>query len=132
MDLLAELGESDRELLMDFVEARSVPAGEPVFRVGDASSELLVVLEGGVRLESGDQGGGVLAPGEIFGAMSLVRVGARVCSAYAEEDTRLLVLSRESYARMRAAHPTLALVLQEGIVRSVAGDLRIILQSQGG
>lgn len=131
MDVLTELSEADRQLLMEFVEARSVAAGEPVFSAGEEAAGMFVVVEGSVRVEAGEQSGGVFMPGEILGAMSLVRIGSRACSAVAEGDTRLLVLSRESYARMRQAHPALALSLQEGILRHVAGDLRIVLQSAG-
>ena len=50
--------------------------------------------------------------------------GKRVCTARATAPLQTFVLTRESYLRLRADCPGLALMLQEGILRTLAGVIQ--------
>ena len=128
VDALAELTQADRETLEKFLDGREVDAGMALFRSGDESDELLWLVSGSAQLEVGDETLGQIDAGQMLGGMSLVHIGTRACSAIALEDCRLLVLTRESYLRLRADHPPIALGLQEALVNRLASDLGKLLE----
>lgn len=126
--LLAEFGSDDRATLLDFLEAREVEEGRALFRRGDESQEMYLLVEGTLRLEVDGRDAGVIAPGDAVGTMSLVRMGGRQCAALAQERCRVLVLSRASYLRLRSEAPGVALLLQEAISQHVAAELLQLLE----
>ena len=125
--LFDDLGAADREQLEGYLEERTHAAGDPVFSENDESSEALLLLEGSVEVEAEERSCGTLRAGEVIGGLSLIAIGSRECSAVALEDVRLYALTREAYLRMRAETPALALLVQEGILRSFAGAVRSLL-----
>ncbi len=129
--VLQDLGSNDRKLLRGYMEERSVEAGSALFYAGEEASDLLIVAEGCVRVETHGQGG-VLGPGEVLGGLSLVAIGTRACTAKAEDAVRVLALSREAYLRLRTEAPMVALVVQESILRSFAGSVRGVLPELDG
>ena len=129
--VLQDLGSNDRKLLRDYMEERSVEAGSALFYAGEEASDLLIVAEGCVRVETDGQARGVVGPGEVLGGLSLVAIGTRACTAKAEDAVRVLALSREAYLRLRTEAPMIALVVQESILRSFAGSVRGVLPDVG-
>jgi len=127
--LLAEFGADDRATLLDFLEPREIEEGRALFRAGDESSEMYLLVEGMLRLEIEGRDAGMIAPGEAVGSMSLVRMGGRQCAALAQERCRVLALSRASYLRLRSDAPGVALLLQEAILQHVSGELQQLLQN---
>ena len=125
--LFDDLGAADREQLEGYLEERTHAAGDPVFTERDESSEALLLLEGSVEVEAQERVCGTLRAGSVLGGLSLIAIGSRECSARALEDVRLYALTRESYLRMRAEAPALALQVQESILRSFAGVVRSML-----
>ena len=67
--------------------------GEHIFKKGDQGSELYVILNGKVRIESSGKVIAVLSQGDMFGEMALVSKEPRSASAITEERTSLLALS---------------------------------------
>jgi CRP-like cAMP-binding protein len=106
------------------MEERTLQSGDDVFRAGDEAEELLLLVDGHVRLEIKGVSMGRTGPGDVLGGASLVSIGNRECDAIAETPLALLVLSRESYLRLRSDAPQLALDLQEAILREFAGVVR--------
>jgi len=127
---LDELGQTQLERLEAFIEERHCEDGAALFHANDESTELLWLVEGRIRLLCDGRDQGVLERGAMVGSLSLTAVGSRACDARVEGAARLYALDRESYLRMRSDDPELALLLQEAIVRSLAGDLRGLLQGR--
>ena len=125
--LLAEMTEGDRRVLSDYLTPREADAGSTLFRAEDEAEELFFVIDGAVSIRSEGQSIADLGAGEVLGTLCLVSVGLRMCDAVASEPTRLLSLSRESYARLRSDQPALALQLEEAILRSFASVVRSVL-----
>ena len=125
--LFDDLGAAEREQLESYLEERTHAAGDPVFTEKEESSEALLLLEGSVEVEARERTCGTLRAGSVLGGLSLVAIGSRECSAIALEEVRLYALTRESYLRMRAEAPALALLVQESILRSFAGAVRRVL-----
>lgn len=126
-ELLQELGEEGREQLRAVLEERWLEAGQTLFTTQDEASELWLLTEGQLRLEADGEPIGVLGPGEVLGAASLVLISRRECSAVSETPVRLLSLSRENYLRIRSDMPAVALNLQEGILRELMRLVRLSL-----
>jgi len=125
--LLAELIDSERRTLAEFLTARELDAGSTLFRSSEEAEELYFVTCGSLAIRSDGQTIGELGAGEVLGALCLVSVGLRECDAVAAESSQLLCLSRESYLRLRSDQPTLALQLEEAILRSFSSLVRNIL-----
>jgi CRP-like cAMP-binding protein len=125
IELLGAWTQTDRATLHEFLEPRDLEEGRALFRSGEESADLYFLVEGVVRLEvTQGRESGSLGAGEVLGSMSLVGMGDHVCSALAVKPGRVLVLSRESYLRLRTDYPAVALQLQEGIIARLAADLR--------
>lgn len=122
--MLDELGEAGRELLEEFLEERSYADGFLLFQQNEEASELLVVSRGRVGLRKGGEVIASLGAGDCLGGVSLVVIGTRECEAFADGEVEVLVLTRQSYLRLRADCPGVALDLLEGIVRHVSLALR--------
>jgi CRP-like cAMP-binding protein len=128
--LLAEFTDDDREALADVVEERVLRAGRRVFSEGTEAEGLVLVESGTVRIESRRTGEseGVEAP-VALGAMSLVAVGPRECTVFAETECRVLLLPRTAFRRLVDDAPRTACRLMEGIVDDAAGSIRGALDS---
>ncbi|MBW2280136.1 MAG: cyclic nucleotide-binding domain-containing protein [Deltaproteobacteria bacterium] len=122
-----ELGAAGLETLSGFLESRTYEKGFLLFQQDQEAAELIVVAEGQVVLrQSGTEIARVEA-GECLGGVSLVVIGHRECEAAAEGPVEVLSLTRESYLRLRADYPSVALDLQEGILRHLGAALRDLL-----
>jgi CRP-like cAMP-binding protein len=124
IELVQHWAQADRVTLLEFLEAREIEEGRALFRAGEESSDLYFLIDGTLRLEVAQRETGALGAGEVLGSMSLVGMGDHVCAALATRPSRVLVLSRESYLRLRGDYPAIALQLQEAIVARIATDLR--------
>ncbi|MEX2206825.1 MAG: cyclic nucleotide-binding domain-containing protein [Myxococcota bacterium] len=125
--LLAELIDSDRGTLAEFLTERELDSGSTLFRTHDEAEELYFVTSGALAIKSDGQVVSELGAGEVLGALCLVSVSLRECDAVAIETSQLLCLSRESYLRLRSDQPTLALQLEEAILRSFSSLVRNML-----
>ena len=125
--LLAELIDSERRTLADFLTVREIDAGSTLFRTTEEAEELYFLARGSFAIKSEGQIVSELGAGEVLGALCLVSAGLRACDAVAVETSELLCLSRESYLRLRTDEPALALKLEEGILRTFSSLVRNIL-----
>jgi CRP-like cAMP-binding protein len=125
--LLGELIPDDRRTLAEFLTERELDAGSTLFRASEEAEELFFVTEGSLSVRSEGQTIASLGGGEVLGALCLINVGLRMCDAVAVQPTQVLCLSRESYSRLRADQPALALQLEEAVLRSFASLVRNIL-----
>lgn len=122
--ILEELGESGRETLSDFLEPRTYEDGFLLFQEDQEASEMLFISDGQVALRKDGEEIACLAEGDSLGCVSLVVIGRRECEAVANGRVEALALTRQSYLRLRADYPAVALDLQEGILRQVSGAAR--------
>lgn len=78
-----------------------VPAGQAVFREGEAGQSMYIVESGAIeirRAARGTQPVAVLGPGDFFGEMAMLEDQPRFASALAREPTRLLRIERAEFA----------------------------------
>lgn len=77
--------------------AFTVPAGEYIFREGDASSEMYIVIDGQVDIVLGDKIVETVDPGGMFGEMSLIGPAPRSASAVARFDAKLVPVDSKRF-----------------------------------
>lgn len=107
-DLTAE--QLDR--LAALLTPRSVSAGERVAAVGDAATELFLLMRGELSTSVPLEGGGrrrlaTLTPGWSVGEMAVLGDAARTADTHADGDGELLVLSAADFHRLAAEDPPL-------------------------
>ena len=115
---------------------RSAPAGEVLFRDGDAGDEMYVLREGRVRIvtevEAGAQGAkvrkqlAILGPGDFFGEMAILNEKPRTATAEVIEDAKLLVIDGETLGAMITQNTEIAVRLVKRLARRLDSANAII------
>lgn len=94
-------------------EERTYADGEPLMRLGEPGDELLLVLEGTVRVERPGRSL-TLGPGEIVGEIEVLDPrGRRIADIIAEGPVRCLAVTREQLLGALHADPRAAIALVE-------------------
>ena len=106
-----DLPPRDLDVLLDAVSHRRVERGQTVYRQGDLGTELFLIAEGLVQIQSED-GDRVhvrayLSRGDFFGDEELGRGDRRAASAVASGPSLLLALPAKVVRDLSAAHPAL-------------------------
>jgi small-conductance mechanosensitive channel/CRP-like cAMP-binding protein len=108
--LLQPLPRDAREVLAARATVKTYGPGEAIVRKGEASLELFLVERGTVVVELPRSGGGAaelarLGPGQCFGEMGLLTGEPRSATVRAFTLCDLVVIDRESFHQVLAAHP---------------------------
>ncbi len=90
---LQQLAREDAEALLGLVQRRTVKPGTEIIRAGSAGHEVVLVLQGRVRLVAygAERREVVLAlrgPGELIGEMAALGAGRRTATAVTVDDAR--------------------------------------------
>jgi len=120
VELLAGLSNTELNQLAAVVAERRYAAGEIVVRQGDPGDEFFIAISGKVRTTVRREGGptvdiGTFDPGFYFGEMSLLTGEPRRATITAVEDTDVLVINKEMFQEIIAAHPKVADKLSKAI-----------------
>ena len=92
---------------------RAYADGEAIMRIGEPGSELMLVVEGAVRVERPGQRL-VLGPGELIGEIEVLNPGGgRIADIHAEGDVKCLVVTRDELLAALQADPRAAIALIE-------------------
>jgi CRP-like cAMP-binding protein len=94
-----------------------------IYRFGEVSDALYVVLEGEVRLHRDSEQITVAHSSDPFGAWALFDDKARVATATAVTDGRMLRVYREDFLDLLSDHSQIT----EGVLKMIVGRLRELL-----
>jgi CRP-like cAMP-binding protein len=137
MPFLRQLGREDSEALLSQMRRRRLARGQPIIHAGAAGDDVVVVLDGRVKLvaygvDRREVVLGLRGPGELIGEMAALGGQRRTASAVAVDDVEVAYFSAEELRRFVAGHPGVALVLIRMLVRrlSEADRDRIDLATQ--
>jgi hypothetical protein len=97
LPLFAPLPAPTLEQLASRLTEIDVPAGETLFRKGDAGDLFYVVDEGSVEVLADGRAPIVLEHGEFFGEIALLRDVPRTATVRARTDSRLYALGRDEF-----------------------------------
>lgn len=110
--------------LAAIADPKMVQPGEVIYREGDVSGAMYVVVHGEVQLSREGRSVTRAGPGEAFGAWALFDDELRVVTATVEEDSELLVIEREDFIDLLADH----VQITQGIIKSVVTRLRSLME----
>ena len=134
-ELLAKVaffeGISERGLLLfaEVTKEESYGLGERIFSFGDPGDKLYIILDGKVRISRdvagmGEEALAVLAPGEVFGEMSLLDESPRSAGAMAHERCRLLTVTKSDFDDLLFLHKSLAFEVLWTCIKVLSARLR--------
>ena len=122
-DLLSDVGPRRLLGLADVTREVEIVKGDTIYNEEDPADALYMVVEGRVRLSTGDRTMSEVGPGEAFGTWSLVDDSARGHRAECTEDGVVLALHRDEFYDVAAGD----LHLLQEIVRALAKRLRALV-----
>jgi glutaminase len=130
-DLCRDFREQDWTDFVDCVAPRIVKfeAGAAITRAGDPADCIFVVAAGSVRVLSAYKQDipsfrlASLGAGLTFGEMGLFGDGRRSADVIADTKTACIMISREAFARLAAAHPAIAAKTYANIIREQGARL---------
>jgi CRP-like cAMP-binding protein len=112
-EIFRDLPEEILTSLAGHLDELEVDAGEPVFRKGELSRHIYIVVDGRVRIHDDDRTWGIIDPDEVFGERSALTGRLHGASATAAEDCRLLRLDQDLLYEVMAGNTQVA----QGIIR---------------
>jgi CRP-like cAMP-binding protein len=120
VDVFAEVPGDHLANLAAIAEEERVLEGDVLYREGEASDALYLVLEGRVSLSQGERRLSEAGAGEAFGTWALFDDEPRLATAVAATDATLLRIDSEDFTDILADHVQVA----QGVIRTVARRLR--------
>ncbi len=109
---------------------REFPAGDVVFREGEAGKTMYVIQTGKVRitkdLPTGSRVLAILGPGDFFGEMAILNDKPRTGTADVLEDARMLVLDARTFEAMVVGNAEIAVRLVRKLARRLDGANALI------
>lgn len=127
--LFKNFTETGLQIIASIAVEKQVPAGTPLFVESMIGDGLYIVAEGKIRLSLRKPDGKdvplvTLGPGESLGEAALLRAGPRLCSATAEEPSRVVEISRRDLAMLQRSKPQACLKLMMGVVERIGDGVR--------
>ena len=118
--LFAQLEPANLHAIVQRLVLQHVPAGEPIYRLGDPSDALFLVDQGEVELTAENESGVLqelarIGVGSFFGAMSLLTGEDRLENATAIRNTNLWVLYRADLQELVGLHPAIGSALDQAV-----------------
>jgi CRP-like cAMP-binding protein len=126
--ILADLSDAQLAHLMDFMEAQMVTERTVIFKQGDSSDAMYLVMAGELRarIMNGERETilATFGPGEFFGDMALFDHGPRSADVVANVDSQLLRISSAQFNRLTKEAPALATPFLQETARTLAARIR--------
>jgi CRP/FNR family transcriptional regulator, cyclic AMP receptor protein len=122
---LGQLGVKDAEALLQRMRRRVVSKSSPILRAGAAGEDVIVVLEGRVKLVAAGAGGrevvlAIRGPGELIGEMAVFGGMRRTATVVAVDEVEVGGLSGDEFRAFLTEHPDVGLILIRMLVRRLA------------
>lgn len=130
LDVFANMTEEELVIVKASLARRTYGKGEVVFREGDTSDELYTIAKGSasvrLRLSGSERETRLItfSPGTVFGEVALLDREARSATVEADDDLVCYVLTRQSFEKLTAEHPGVAIKLLTNLGREISGRLR--------
>lgn len=125
MPLFAEVPPQSLQAVAQRMVLQHIPAGERVYRIGEAGDAIYLVENGEIELTEENASGVVeekarVAAGGFFGEMSLLTGLIRTEDATATRNTNLWILYKADLDDLTVQHPAIAKALSQGLATRLA------------
>lgn len=120
---------SDKELedVARHVDEVDADTGEVLTRQGAKGQEVLVIVEGGARVERDGQELAALGPNDVVGEMSIIDQQPQSATVTVTEPSRLLVMHRTDLVRLMDEVPGFTRKVLESVVQRLReADERLV------
>jgi len=128
--LLAGLEEKQLESFVQYMEVVDVKLFAEVFRKGENSDAMYLVLEGELRarvmVDRKETTLSTMTAGDFFGEIALLDHGPRSADVIANSDSRLLKISAPAFERVLAEAPALAASFLYVLSKSIGSRVRVL------
>ncbi|MBT3272733.1 MAG: cyclic nucleotide-binding domain-containing protein [Spirochaetales bacterium] len=108
VELFERIPAEELSLISSITEEVYLSPEEPVFLEGDDGDALYLVVDGTVRVHSGDRVIGEMGEGECFGEMAILDTEPRSASVTTQNDVVLLQISREDFSELLYEKPEIS------------------------
>lgn len=129
LQLFKNLNENELGIVAKKVFEKQYKSGAILFVEGMPGEILYIVLEGGVdifkKTKSGEKLIANIGPGEIVGEMSLIDEEPRSASGRTSTDSKLLVITKNSFNEMLDSDPKIAAKILMALLKITSKRLRI-------
>jgi CRP-like cAMP-binding protein len=126
--ILADLKDAQLAHLAEYMELQEVTQWSVLFKQGDTSDSMFLVLGGELRARTMIGGKETLlatfSPGDFFGDMALFDHGPRSADVVANTDSTLLKISAISFDRLTREAPALATPFLQATARTLSARIR--------
>lgn len=127
--LFADFEWRDIEAMSNYVQCYQVTAGTVVFKEGDAGNYMCLLIKGEVEILKDDQEGKprrivAVTHGKTVGEMSIIDGEPRSATCVASQDSVLLLLTKDNYARIIKDRPILAVHILSKLAKLMSQRLR--------
>lgn len=119
--LFAGTGGRELERVARLCTEVDVPAGRTLCRQGETGREFFVIESGTVSVSVDGESVASLGPGDFFGELALLDGGPRTATVTAEDDVRVLVVSRQEFAGLLEEDPIVAVRMLPAIGARLRG-----------
>lgn len=119
--LFAGTGRRELERVARLCTEVDVPAGRTLCRQGETGREFFVIESGTVSVSVDGESVASLGPGDFFGELALLDGGPRTATVTAEDDVRVLVVSRQEFAGLLEEDPIVAVRMLPAIGARLRG-----------
>lgn len=127
--LFMDLDWKDIEAMANYVQCYQVAAGTIIFKEGDPGNYMCLLVKGEVEIFKYDQEGKPhrivqITKGKTIGEMSIVDGEQRSATCIASQNSVLLLLTKDSYARIIHDRPGLAVHILSRLAKLMSQRLR--------
>ncbi|MBN2753913.1 MAG: cyclic nucleotide-binding domain-containing protein [Candidatus Goldbacteria bacterium] len=127
--LFKTLTDAELDIVAKKVFLKPYKKGSTLFVEGMPGEVLYVVVEGGIdiikKTKEGDKVIANLGKGEIVGEMSIIDSGARTASGKTGEDSKLIVVTKNSFSEILDSDPAIAAKILMALLRIINRRLRV-------
>jgi CRP-like cAMP-binding protein len=127
-ELLSKWSDGDLKEFIKYFDEKEYKTNEIIVNEQSVGQEVYLIITGKVRIEreamGSDQTLKILEKGEFFGEMSLFDNYPRSATVRCFDSSKLLILSKDSYEKMRTKNMKLALQFSEMIIKTLSLRLR--------
>ena len=123
IDIFEYTSTEDLSHIAAITEEIEIPSGQTIFKEGEISDALYMVVEGKVRLTRAGQEVMVAQNSDVFGTWALFDDEPRVATATTLEDSRLLQIDKEDFIDLLADH----VAITQSILKTMVKRLRSLM-----
>ncbi|HSE40328.1 MAG TPA: cyclic nucleotide-binding domain-containing protein [Acidobacteriota bacterium] len=116
----------DLAYIASITEEVRIKAGSIIYKEGESSDSMYLVLEGRVRLHRGGNEIMVAQSKDIFGTWALFDDEPRVATAVTLDDTTLLRISKEDFLDLLSDHTNIT----ESVFKSLVKKIRSLIREE--